>query len=63
MIREPYCATGPTRHWPADWRNAMATFEILLGLMAFCVLLAIVAQHLDLPVAIPLVLGGMGSNS
>jgi Na+/H+ antiporter len=38
----------------------MATFEILLGLMAFCVLLAIVAQHLDLPVAIPLVLGGMG---
>jgi hypothetical protein len=41
----------------------MATFEILLGLMAFCVLLAIVAQHLDLPVAIPLVLGGMGSNS
>ena len=38
----------------------MTTFEILLGLMAFCVLLAMVAQRLDLPVAIPLVLGGMG---
>jgi NhaP-type Na+/H+ or K+/H+ antiporter len=38
----------------------MTTFEILLGLMAFCVLLAVVAQRLDLPVAIPLVLGGMG---
>jgi Na+/H+ antiporter len=38
----------------------MATFEILLGLVAFCVLLAVLAQRLDLPVAIPLVLGGMG---
>lgn len=38
----------------------MATFEILLGLVAFCVLLAVAAQRLDLPVAIPLVLGGMG---
>lgn len=38
----------------------MATFEILLGLVAFCVLLAMLAQRLDLPVAIPLVLGGMG---
>jgi CPA1 family monovalent cation:H+ antiporter len=38
----------------------MANFEILLSLVAFCVLLAIVAQRLDLPVAIPLVLGGMG---
>jgi Na+/H+ antiporter len=38
----------------------MATFEILLGLVAFCVLLAILAQRLDLPVAIALVLGGMG---
>lgn len=38
----------------------METFEIILGLMAFCVLLAVVAQRLNLPVAIPLVLGGMG---
>jgi len=38
----------------------MATFDILLGLVAFCVLLAVLAQRLDLPVAIPLVLGGMG---
>jgi Na+/H+ antiporter len=38
----------------------MATFEVLLGLVAFCVLLAMIAQRLDLPVAIPLVLGGMG---
>ena len=38
----------------------MANFEILLSLVAFCVVLAIVAQRLDLPVAIPLVLGGMG---
>jgi Na+/H+ antiporter len=38
----------------------MATFDILLGLVAFCVLLAMIAQRLDLPVAVPLVLGGMG---
>jgi Na+/H+ antiporter len=38
----------------------MATFETLLGLVAFCVLLAMIAKRLDLPVAIPLVLGGMG---
>jgi Na+/H+ antiporter len=38
----------------------METFEILLGLMAFCVVLAIMAQRFGLPVAIPLVLGGMG---
>lgn len=37
----------------------MATFEILLGLVAFCVVLAMLAQRIDLPVAIPLVLGGM----
>ena len=38
----------------------MATFEILLALVAFCVLLALLAQRLNLPVAVPLVLGGMG---
>ena len=38
----------------------MATFEILLALIAFCVLLALLAQRLNLPVAVPLVLGGMG---
>lgn len=37
----------------------MATFEILLALVAFCVLLALLAQRLHLPVAVPLVLGGM----
>ncbi|RYF51035.1 MAG: Na+/H+ antiporter, partial [Cytophagaceae bacterium] len=57
MIRQHYCVIGPTRHWQAD---PMATFETLLGLVAFCVLLAMIAKRLDLPVAIPLVLGGMG---
>ena len=38
----------------------MATFETLLVLVAFCVLLAVLAQRLNLPVAVPLVLGGMG---
>ena len=37
----------------------MATFEILLGLVAFCVALATLAQRLNAPVAVPLVLGGM----
>ena len=37
----------------------MATFEILLALVAFCVLLALLAQRLTLPVTVPLVLGGM----
>lgn len=37
----------------------MATFELLLGLVAFCVALAMLAQRLDMPVAVPLVLGGM----
>ena len=37
----------------------MATFELLLALVAFCVLLAVVAQRLKLPVAVPLVVGGM----
>lgn len=57
MIRHHCCIIGPIRHWPAD---PMATFETLLGLVAFCVLLAMIAKRLDLPVAIPLVLGGMG---
>ena len=38
----------------------MATFEILLALVGFCVVLALLAQRLNLPVAVPLVLGGMG---
>ena len=38
----------------------MVTFEILLALVAFCVLLALLAQRLNLPLAVPLVLGGMG---
>lgn len=37
----------------------MTTFEILLALVAFCVALAVLAQRLGLPVAVPLVLGGM----
>jgi monovalent cation/hydrogen antiporter len=37
----------------------MAVFELLLALVAFCVILAVLAQRLDLPVAVPLVLGGM----
>ena len=37
----------------------MATFEILLVLVAFCAALAILAQRLKLPVAVLLVLGGM----
>lgn len=37
----------------------MVTFELLLGLVAFCVALAMLAQRLNLPVAVPLVLGGM----
>ena len=38
----------------------MATFEILLVLMALCVGLATLADRLQLPVAVFLVLGGMG---
>ena len=38
----------------------MATFQILLGLVALCVGLAMLAQRLGIPVAVPLVLGGMG---
>jgi len=38
----------------------MATFQLLLALIAFCVLLALLAQRLNLPVAVLLVLGGMG---
>ena len=37
----------------------MHTFEILLALVAFCVVLSILAQRLNLPVAVPLILGGM----
>ena len=37
----------------------MVTFELLLGLVAFCVALAMLAQRLSLPVAVPLILGGM----
>ena len=38
----------------------MATFEILLALVALCVGLAALSQRLNIPVAVPLVLGGMG---
>ena len=37
----------------------MFIFEVLLGLVAFCVALALLAQRLNVPVAVPLVLGGM----
>ena len=38
----------------------MSIFEALLALIAFCVFLAAIAQRFALPVAVPLVLGGMG---
>lgn len=37
----------------------MVIFELLLALVAFCVILAAVAQRLNLPLAVPLILGGM----
>ena len=37
----------------------MAIFEILLGLLAACVALALVARRLNLPLAVVLVMGGM----
>ena len=37
----------------------MHIFELLLGLLGFCLLLALVAKRLDLPFAVALVLGGM----
>ena len=37
----------------------MVTFELLLVLTGFCVVLAMIAQRLNLPVAVPLILGGM----
>lgn len=37
----------------------MLIFEVLLGLVGFCVALALLAQRLNMPVAVPLVLGGM----
>ncbi len=40
--------------------RTVATFEILLALVAFCVALHLLARRLDLPVAVLLVLGGMG---
>ena len=38
----------------------MTTFEILLLLLGLCVVLAAMAQRLQLPVAVPMMLGGMG---
>jgi Na+/H+ antiporter len=38
----------------------MHVFELLLALLAACVALAVLAKRLDLPVAVTLVLGGMG---
>ena len=43
----------------ADSGICMVTFELLLVLIAFCVALAMLAQRLNLPVAVPLILGGM----
>lgn len=37
----------------------METFELLLGLSGFCLVLAAIAQRLKLPFAVTLVLGGM----
>ncbi|CAO4154181.1 Na+/H+ antiporter [Methylorubrum extorquens] len=37
----------------------MEIFEILLGLLAACVVLSLVARRLDIPLAVVLVLGGM----
>ena len=38
----------------------MHVFELLLALLAACVALAVLANRLNLPVAVTLVLGGMG---
>jgi CPA1 family monovalent cation:H+ antiporter len=38
----------------------MKLLELLLGLVAFSVVLAVLAQRFKLPIAVPLVLGGMG---
>jgi len=38
----------------------MKLLEVLLGLVAFSVALALLAQRFKLPIAVPLVLGGMG---
>ncbi|MFC7693835.1 hypothetical protein ACFQY5_34200 [Paeniroseomonas aquatica] len=38
----------------------METFELLLTLLGACVALAVLARALDLPLAVTLVLGGMG---
>ena len=37
----------------------MEIFETLLGLLGACVVLALVARRLDVPLAVVLVLGGM----
>src|SRR5918998_2389693 len=37
----------------------MQLFEILLGLLAACVALALLARHLNVPLAVVLVIGGM----
>ncbi len=37
----------------------MATFQILLSLLAACVALTVVARWLHIPLAVALVLGGM----
>src|SRR3712207_12516 len=37
----------------------MHTFEVLLGLLAACVALALLARRLNIPLAVVLVLGGM----
>ena len=37
----------------------MTTFQFILGLLALCLILAVVAKRLDVPFAVALVLGGM----
>lgn len=37
----------------------MVTFELILGLLAFCLVLALVAERINVPFAVALVLGGM----
>ena len=54
----PYVKTRPGRA-----PEPVAIFELLLALLAACVVLAVVARLLDLPLAVTLVIGGMGSPS
>jgi monovalent cation/hydrogen antiporter len=46
-------------HRAATRPHRMATFETLLALVALCLLLTALADRLEVPVAVPLVVGGM----